>query len=110
MSVNPVTSEELWQYEFSQVDAEISKMASLCGVDMLDRAQLRRVLENDASVCTHSNELAFEKLHTLLKAHYLLRDRAVDRIGEAAAQKAIDEVVSGLIRKFTAAYTAQAPR
>jgi hypothetical protein len=85
-------------------------MASLCGIDMLDRAQLRRVLENDATVCTRSNELAFGKLHTLLKAHYLLRDRSVARIGEAATQKAIDEVVTDLIRKFTAARAAQAPQ
>jgi len=69
MTVNPVSSGELWQQEFSRVDAEISKMASLCGVDVLDRAQLRRVLEDDAIVCTHSSELAFENLHTLLKAH-----------------------------------------
>jgi hypothetical protein len=105
-----VSSEEIWKHEFSEVDAEISKMASLCGIDMLDRAQLRRVLENDATVCARSNELAFGKLHTLLKAHYLLRDRAAARIGEAATQKAIDEAVGELIRKFTVARTGQAPR
>ena len=110
MTEEMASSEQIWKHEFSEVDAEISKMASLCGIDMLDRAQLRRVLENDAAVCTRSNELAFGKLHTLLKAHYLLRDRAVERIGDAATQKAIDEVVSELIRKFTVARTGHAPQ
>ena len=110
MTAHPVSSEELWQYEFSQVDAEISKMASLCGIKILDRDQLRRALEGDSSVCTHSNPLAFEKLHTLLKAHYLLRDRASELIGEAAAQKAIDAAVAELMRKFAAAGTGPGPR
>jgi hypothetical protein len=103
------SSEEIWKHEFSEVDAEISKMAALCGIDMLDRAQLRRVLEDDATVCTRDNELAFGKLHTLLKAHYLLRDRAAARIGEAATQKAIDEVVAELVRRFSAARSGEAP-
>jgi hypothetical protein len=93
--------EERWKYEFSEVDREILKMASLCGVNLLDRAQIRRVLDNDGGVCTRSNPLAFEKLNTLVKAHYLLRDRAARVIGEQGAQHAIDQAVSELIQKFT---------
>jgi hypothetical protein len=102
MSVEPGSREQLWETQFSAVDSEISKMASLCGIDLLDRAQLKRALENDASVCTHDNALAFEKLHTLLKAHYLLRSRAADRIGEAEAQQAIERAVTALMQKFAA--------
>ena len=58
-------------------------------------------LDNDAGVCTRSNPLAFEKLHTLAKAHYLLRDRAAGVIGEQGAQQAVDQAVSELIQKFT---------
>jgi len=99
----PGSPEHLWQQQFSAVDAEISKMAALCGIDLRERAQLLRVLEGDAGVCGRDNALAFEKLHTLLKAHYLLRDRAAESIGQAALQRAIDEVVSELIEKFSPA-------
>ncbi len=102
MSVEPGSREDLWQHQFSQVDSEIAKMASLCGIDILDRAQLKRALEKDANVCTRSNPLAFEKLHTLLKAHYLLRDRAADALGDAGAQAAIDRAVTALLEKFAA--------
>lgn len=110
MTAERLSREDLWQHQFSEVDREIAKMASLCGIDILDRAQLRRALENDASVCTHSNALAFEKLHTLLKAHYVLRDRAAGIIGEEATQVAIDEAVAGLLRRFAAARAGQAPQ
>ena len=102
MSVEPGSREQLWENQFSEVDREISKMASLCGIDILDRTQLKRALENDASVCTHDNALAFEKLHTLLKAHYLLRSRAADRIGEMETQEAIERAVAALLKKFAA--------
>jgi hypothetical protein len=95
--------EEMWRHQFSEVDREIGKMASLCGVDLLDRTQVRRVLDHDVGVCTRDNPLAFEKLTTLLKAHYLLRDRAAGQIGDAGAQAAIDDVVAELVRKFKAA-------
>lgn len=103
MSVERGSRDDLWQQQFSGVDREIGKMASLCGIDILDRAQLKRALENDAGVCTHNNPLAFEKLHTLLKAHYILRDRAANALGEAGAQAAIDRAVADLIEKFAAA-------
>ncbi|MCU0768817.1 MAG: hypothetical protein MUD07_05320 [Burkholderiaceae bacterium] len=98
----PGSPEYMWQQRFSAVDAEISKMAALCGIDLRERTQLLRVLDGDAGVCSRDNALAFEKLHTLLKAHYLLRDRAAESIGQAAVQRAIDEVVSELIEKFSA--------
>jgi hypothetical protein len=43
-------------------------------------------------------------------AHCLLRDRAADRSGAAAPQDAVDEVVTALIRKFTAASTGRVQR
>src|SRR4030095_10130008 len=86
MTAERGSSQARWQHQFSEVDREIMKMASICGVDMLDRAQLRRALENDSNVCSRDNPAAFEKLHTLLKAHYLLRERAAEAVGEQAAQ------------------------
>ena len=110
MTTERGSSQARWQHRFSEVDREILKMASICGVDVLDRAQIRRALENDSSVCSHANPAAFEKLHTLLKAHYLLRERAAGAIGEQAAQQAIDEAVAELAAKFNAARSGQVPQ
>jgi hypothetical protein len=102
----PGSREQMWHDQFSEVDREISKMAALTGIDLLDRSQVQRVPANDAGVCRHDNALAFYKLHTLLTAHHLLRDRAADEIGQAGAQAAIDDVVVQLMRKFGAAASA----
>ncbi|HJW51147.1 MAG TPA: hypothetical protein VJ501_03990 [Burkholderiaceae bacterium] len=110
MTAERGSSQARWQHQFSEVDREIMKMASICGVDMLDRTQLRRTLENDSSVCSHTNPVAFEKLHTLLKAHYLLRERAAGAIGEQGTQQAIEEAVVELVAKFNAARSGQAPQ
>ena len=82
MTAERGSSQARWQHQFSEVDREITKMASICGVDMLDRTQLRRTLENDSSMCSHTNQVAFAKLHRMLKAHYLLRERAAGAIGD----------------------------
>jgi hypothetical protein len=37
-----------------------------------------------------------------LKAHYLLRSRAADRIGEMEAQEASERAVAALMKKFAA--------
>ena len=110
MTAERGSSQGRWQRQFSEVDREIMKMASICGVDVLDRAQIRRALENDSSVCSHANPVAFEKLHTLLKAHYLLRERAAGAIGEQGTQQAIEEAVVELVAKFNAARSGQAPQ
>jgi hypothetical protein len=108
--LDPGSREEMWRHQFSEVDREIAKMASLCSVDLLDRTQVRRVLDNDATVCRSGNALAFEKLNTLVKAHYLLRDRAAGQMGQASTQAVIDDVVAELIRKFSAATGREIPR
>ena len=110
MTAERGSSQARWQHQFSEVDREIMKMASICGVDMLDRTQLRRTLENDSSVCSRANPAAFEKLHTLLKAHYLLRERAAGALGEQGAQQAIDEAVAELVAKFNAARSGPGPK
>jgi hypothetical protein len=64
---------------------------------MLDRAQLRRALKNDSSVCSPPTRRL--RSCTLLKAHYRC-ERAAGR-RRTGAQQAIDEAVAELVASST---------
>jgi methylaspartate ammonia-lyase len=80
--------------KFDDIDRELVHVASICRVDLLDRANIERVIRNDASVCGVANPVAFEKLRELLMMHYAVRTRAAQALGEAGAQALIDETVT----------------
>jgi hypothetical protein len=69
-------------------------------VRILDAGVLRRVLQQDASVCGTDNPAAFAKLRALLMMHLALRTRSVDQVGalETAA------IEAGVAEQLTLAF------
>lgn len=101
MSQAPDGSEQRhYKRQFSEIDTEIMKMASLCGIDILDRESLARVVRADASVCTKDNPIAWDKLVALLRMHYVVRTRAAEGMGQEETQRLIYETVNDLLERW----------
>ncbi|HSQ82511.1 MAG TPA: hypothetical protein VLU54_15505 [Casimicrobiaceae bacterium] len=85
-----------WARSLDQVDREIARLATICNVRILDPGIVERVLQNDASVCGSKNQLAFDKLRTVLMMHFHVRDKAVASLGEAQTAALVTHIVESL--------------
>jgi hypothetical protein len=92
--------QKYYKRQFGEIDAEIMKMASLCGIDILERESLARVVRGDASVCTHDNPIAWDKLVGLLRMHYVVRTRAAEGLGQQETQRLVNETVNDLLERW----------
>ena len=72
----------------NEVDAQIARQATICKVRILDSGVIRRILDNDETVCGSRNAAAFASLRNLLMMHYQVRDQAVAALGEEQARGA----------------------
>jgi sigma54-dependent transcription regulator len=70
-----------WAGNLEELDGEIARLATLCGVELLRPGVVQRVLQRDASVCGTDNPVAFTKLHDLLLMHAAIRAKSVDVFG-----------------------------
>ena len=89
-----------WGKNLAQVDQEVARLANICKVRLLDPGVIKRVLDNDASVCATSNPMAFDKLRQALMMHYHVRGKAVGAIGEAATQEVVAEIVANIQKRL----------
>jgi hypothetical protein len=90
----------LWADDLEEVDREIVKMSALARVRILDPGVIRRVLQNDASVCATHNPAAFRKLHDLLMLHIGIREKSAEAFGEALTERLEDAIVERLRKSF----------
>ena len=79
--------------KFADIDTELAKYITVCGLDLLDERVVERVLHKDRSVCCMPSCPGFEKMRQLLMMHFLVRREAVTALGEASAHRLIDEVI-----------------
>jgi len=91
---------EYWATKFEDISLEIARLASLCGVRILDAGVIERVLHNDASVCGTQNKIAFDKLRGLLMMHYSVRDDALAALGQEKTRLLIESIVKSLQEKI----------
>jgi hypothetical protein len=97
-----------WAQTLEDVDREVGRLATLCGLRILERGVIDRVLKNDRSICGTDNPLAFAKLRDLLIMHFALRGKWAAELGEADAA-AIEEYVIERLRPTLPEQTADWP-
>jgi hypothetical protein len=88
-----------WATNLEEIDREISRLAVLCGVRLLDPGVMQRVLAGDDYVCASSNPLAFKKLHGMLMVHLAVHEKAAADVGAVQAALIVDEIVERLRKR-----------
>ncbi len=89
-----------WAENLEALDREIGRMATLCGVQILDPGVITQVLQKDESVCGTRNRAAFAKLHDLLMLHFAIREKSVEMVGQAQTAAIEDYIVDRLKKSF----------
>jgi len=96
MTDEPSHRQKRWYAHFEEIDREITTLAGLCKIPLLDPGVIERVLQNDPLVCGAQNPRAFEKLRALLMMHYSVRERAVVALGEKEPMEIVTDIVDRL--------------
>lgn len=89
-----------WAENLEEIDHEIARLATLCGVRILEPGVVERVLHKDASVCATSNEIAFAKLHDMIMLHFAVREKSADVVGQAQTAEIERYVIERLKKAF----------
>jgi hypothetical protein len=89
-----------WLHNLDEVDREIARLATLCGVRILDAGVIERVLHKDASVCGSSNAIAFRKLRELVMLHFAIRQKSADAVGQTETAEIERYVIESLKKSF----------
>lgn len=85
-----------WSSQIEGVAREVSKLSIACDIRILEPGVVDRILNNDDSVCGRKNPKNFENIRKLLMGLFLIRDRAIKRIGAAETKAIEDQVVAAI--------------
>lgn len=91
---------EFWGHQVESIMTEVVRNASICKVRLLDPGVVEAVLHDNASVCGTDNPVAFKKLRDLLMMGFVVREKAVDRLGPLEAEQVGQEIRDRLKAKF----------
>ena len=89
-----------WENNLEELDREVARLATICRVRILDRGVIDRVLHGDELVCGSDNRHAFAKLRSALMAHFLIRQKTAERIGQPQTADIESQVIERLRQVF----------
>lgn len=78
----------------------MARLATICRVRILDRGVVDAVLQGNESVCGSDNPHAFAKLRSALMAHFLIRQKTAERLGQRQTVDIESEVIERLRQVF----------
>lgn len=83
-----------------EIDREITRMAMLCRIQLLQPGVIERVLQHDASIRGTDNPIAFRKLHDMLVLHFAVREKSAEERGQIPTAAIESYVVERLRKHF----------
>jgi hypothetical protein len=81
-----------WGRQMDDVMSEIARQATICKVKLLNPGVIDAVIRNDESVCGTSNPLSFKKLRDAMLIGFVVREKAVDRLGPVETEALITAI------------------
>jgi hypothetical protein len=89
-----------YEQQLSTVDEEIARLAFLCDIRMLDPGVIERVVAGDATVCGKKNEIAFNRLRSLVHVHYSLTEDSLRSLGDEKVAEILARIRTRLGQRF----------
>ena len=89
-----------WALHFEEIDKEITTLALMCEVPLIQPGVIERVLHGDIQVCGKEKPAAFGKLRGLLMMHYSDQAKAIEALGPEQALAIVQQVVERLRERF----------
>lgn len=91
---------DFWGHQMEGIMTEIVREAAICKVRLLEPGVVEAVLHDNASVCGSDNPVAFKKLRDLLMMGFVVREKAVDRLGPLEAAEVGRQIREKLAAKY----------
>jgi len=89
-----------WERNLEALDREVARLATLCGVRILEPGVIDRLMHGDDTVCGTDNPIAFRKLHDMLLMHFMVRQKSADALGQQQTAAIERYVVERLKKSF----------
>lgn len=101
-----------FEKQLADIDLEIVRQATLCGVPLQNREQMRaallQVLNNDATVCSKENPQAFAKLRAAVMMHRTVRDKAIQGMGQTETLELVEQIIERLAKRVGGSFARRA--
>lgn len=92
--------DEFWGRQVEGILTEIVREASICKVKLLDPGVVEAVLHDNAAICGSTNPKAFQKLRHLLMMGFVVREKAVEKLGPLEAAEVGEQIRAKLRAKY----------
>ena len=89
-----------WARGADDVMTEIARQAANCKLKLLDPGVIEAVVHNNESICGTSNPVAFKKLREALMLGFVVREKAVNKMGAAETDAMVTAIRERLQETF----------
>ncbi len=89
-----------WAPQIEGLLNEIAREAYIADVKLLNPGVIEAVLHNDAAAAGSTNPLAFKKLRDLLMMGFVVREKAMERLGVEEIAEMVTEIRAHLKERY----------
>lgn len=86
-----------WGRQIDAIAHELSRLATVCDIELGRPGLAEKILKNDQSVCGRDNPKVFQQMRQHLMALFTLEERAIEQLGPEDTKDILDQVRASII-------------